>query len=584
MMNPFENKIYIKNRNSVLGKQLERFLQANGFVVVDFSEVKRDQTIPWIVYQGDSTSAYLKQYTQENTMNPHTAPKTIFHIQLSNDLQQEHVDVHVEKVINIQLKSAAGTPQPVSHSISTMHPFDLKALIQSIGEIVTKHLDNPLDKGIYIEHIPLQNTHTQTIGVVGLGYVGLPIAVACAKMYNVIGFDTNEQKIQLLTDHTDPTGETSTETLQDASIHFTSTQSDITHCDYIIVAVPTPITKNKIPDLASLVEASTTIGKYLSPGTVIIYESTVYPGTTDDICIPILETYSSLTAGKDFLVGYSPERINPGDKEHTFERNNKVVSGQNEHALKKVTKLYESVIEGNIHQAPSMAVAEASKIVENAQRDINIAFMNELSIIFNTLDLDTNEVLKASETKWNFLPFTPGLVGGHCIGVDPYYLIYKSQRAGYHPTFLASAREINDFIPQYIVQQFLYIIAKHAYNLKDFRITVLGVTFKENIPDLRNSKALEIVQQLENLQMNVQLCDPHVEAQELRKYTDFPLKTYDKLEKTDAIIIPVPHDAFSSKYDKLSSHLFTDNKGIIMDIKGILSPADIPNSIIYWNL
>lgn len=574
MMNPFENKMYIKNRNSFLGKQLEQFLQTNGFVVVDFSEVKQDETIPWIVFQGD-------QYPPDIPMDLHMTPQTIFNIQRNNAPQLEHVDQVLKKIINIQMKPTDGTS---SFDVHTMNPFDSQRLSQSIGEIITRHMDNPLANGLYTEHIPLQKTQAQTVGVVGLGYVGLPIAVAFTKKYNVIGFDTNEQKIQSLTKHADPTGELSAETLKDASIHFTSTPADLAHCDYIIVAVPTPITQTNVPDLTSLVEASTMIGKYLSSGTVIIYESTVYPGATEDVCIPILEAYSFLTAGLDFYVGYSPERMNPGDEEHTFEQNNKVVSGQNEKTLEKVTKLYENVIKGDIHQAPSMAVAEASKIVENTQRDINIAFMNELSVIFNALDLDTNEVLKAAGTKWNFLPFTPGLVGGHCIGVDPYYLMYKSQKGGYHPAFLASAREMNDSIPQYIVQQFLYLIAKHAYNLKDFHVTVLGVTFKENITDLRNSKALEIVQQLEDLQMDVQLYDPHVDAKELSKHTDYPLRPYDQLEKTDAIIIPVPHDVFSSTYEIISNKLLKDNKGIIMDIKGVLSSEDIPDSAIYWNL
>src|SRR5690625_2937943 len=315
------------------------------------------------------------------------------------------------------------------------------------------------------------------IGIVGLGYVGLPVAVGFAEKYDVIGFDVNQSKIEELNRHIDRTSEVSNDELKKASIDFTSEEKKLKECNYIIVAVPTPISSTKEPDLSYLENASAIIGRNLTPDTVIVYESTVYPGTTEEVCIPILERDSNLTAGDDFHVGYSPERINPGDKAHTFKSNNKVISAQNTHALNKIYRIYQNVLSAKVFKASSIKVAEASKIIENAQRDINIAFMNELSLIFNNLDIDTHEVLQAANTKWNFLHFTPGLVGGHCIGVDPYYLIYKSKLAGYTPSLLSSARAINDDMPAYVVESLLRLIAINKLNIQDIRVTVLGVCF-----------------------------------------------------------------------------------------------------------
>ncbi len=424
----------------------------------------------------------------------------------------------------------------------------------------------------------------QTIGVIGLGYVGLPVAVAFANIYNVIGIDTNAEKIKTLAAHIDPTGEISPHTLQKASIHFSTDAQQLQTCDFIIVAVPTPITSSYEPDVSYLVEASTMIGTHLRPETVIIYESTVYPGTTENVCIPLLETSSSLTAGVDFFVGYSPERINPGDHEHNFQHNTKVVSGQNEEALEKITQLYESVLEANVHKAPSIKVAEAAKIVENTQRDINIAFMNELSIIFNHLQINTQDVLEAAKTKWNFSPYKPGLVGGHCISVDPHYLMYASSQAGFDPPFTRLARLINDSIPHYIVQELLRLLVAQSFQLNDLRVIVLGVTFKENIADIRNSKTIEIVKQLENLHIDVQICDPYVDHEELRKQTTAPFQTLETLKKADVVIVSVPHTSFASQPTTFFTNLLKENRGIIMDIKGILPRDHLPPTVTYWTL
>lgn len=432
-----------------------------------------------------------------------------------------------------------------------------------------------------------KNRNKQTIGIVGLGYVGLPVAVGFAKAYHVIGFDVNQHKLEALQKNVDHTGEFSTEELKDADIHFTSKEQELCTCRYIIVTVPTPITSTNEPDLTFLKQASVMIGRNLTPGTIIVYESTVYPGTTEEICIPVLETDSNLKAGVDFHVGYSPERINPGDKEHTFTGNNKVISAQNAYALEKIASLYQSVLHAKLFKASSMKVAEACKIIENAQRDINIAFMNELSLIFNKLDIDTYEVLEAANTKWNFLPFTPGLVGGHCISVDPYYLIYKAKLAGYSSTFLSAARAINDDMPAYVVQSLLQLIIMRKLNVQNIRITVLGITFKENLPDIRNSKSIEIVDQLQQLGLNVQICDPYVTQEKLNKLdisSTIDLKAYDQLDKADIVIAAVPHQAFKLQNSDFLKELLPNNQGIIMDLKGVILKSSVPEDTTLWRL
>ncbi len=418
------------------------------------------------------------------------------------------------------------------------------------------------------------------IGVVGLGYVGLPVAIGFSKEYKVIGYDINEARISSLNQFYDYTHEITETQLREARIKFTSNEKDLGICNFIIVAVPTPISVNHEPDLTYLKNASTILGKNLAAGTIVVYESTVFPGATEEVCLPILERESGLEAGSDFYVGYSPERINPGDKDHTFQTINKIVAAQDKETLDTIHSIYQRVITAEVYKAASIKVAEASKIIENTQRDINIAFMNEISIIFNKLGINTHEAIEAASTKWNFNPYYPGLVGGHCIGVDPYYLIHKSKSVGYTPNFIESAREINDYMPEYIVKTMLEQITIQKKNLKDFTITVLGVTFKQNLPDTRNSKALEIVEKLKNLDLHVQVCDPHVDHNHFKD----ELKDLHQLEKSDVLILAVPHKFFTSLPVSTFQSLLKDGKGIIMDIKGALTKDELGEDITLWNL
>lgn len=424
----------------------------------------------------------------------------------------------------------------------------------------------------------------EKVGIVGLGYVGLPVALGFAEKYDVIGYDIDEDKMKSLNNHRDPTGQFSKKTVEKASVRFVSDPHELRNCSYIIVTVPTPITETKEPDLSFLKEASCMIGKHLSPNTIVIFESTVYPGTTENICMPILEDHSNMAAGVDFHVGYSPERINPGDSKHTFHTNAKIVSGQNAYALEKIYEIYQSVINAEVYKAPSMKVAEAAKIVENTQRDVNIALMNEFSLIFDKLDIDTYEVLDAAKTKWNFIPMSPGLVGGHCIGVDPYYLIYKSKLEGYSPKFLTAAREINDSIPDYIFQSLLHLIVSHKLDFNHVRITVLGTTFKENISDIRNSKSLEIIDKINQLELPLQVCDPHTSHQHLKNRKNMEVKPLHQLKKADIIILAVPHKEFQQDNFRYLHTLFTMNKGILMDIKGIVPKQAVPKHVHIWRL
>ena len=424
----------------------------------------------------------------------------------------------------------------------------------------------------------------QVIGVVGLGYVGLPVAIGFSKQYRVIGYDINKTRIDTLLNDDDYTGQISGQELKESLIEFTTDEKRLGSCNFIIVTVPTPISVTKEPDLTNLKDASCTLGKNLSKGTIVVYESTVYPGATEEICIPILEAESGLVLGNDFYVGYSPERINPGDKEHTFQTINKVVAAQDEETLDKIYNLYQSVIIAKVFKVSTIKIAEASKILENTQRDINIALMNEISLIFNKLAINTYEVIEAASTKWNFIPFYPGLVGGHCIGVDPYYLIHKSKSAGYNPRFLSSAREINDYMPEYIVKSLLEQITLQKINIKNLVITILGITFKQNIPDIRNSKALEIVTILQNMGLSVQVCDPHVQSDQFNKDTVIDLKEMKQLEKADVLILAVPHNKFTSLPESTFPNLLKDNKGIIMDIKGAMTQNGLNEDIILWKL
>lgn len=417
------------------------------------------------------------------------------------------------------------------------------------------------------------------VGVAGLGYVGLPVAIAFGEKFRVIGMDTNKNKINQLSKGIDPNGELSTEQLENKKLEYVSKPYKLQECTHIIVAVPTPITDLDEPDLTLLKDATKMIGENLSQHTTIIYESTVYPGTTEEVCIPLLEKYSGFTAGIDFQVGYSPERINPGDEDHTFKNSPKVIAGQTPLALENIYTLYEKVLEADIYKAPNIKVAEAAKIIENTQRDINIAFMNELSLIFEKLEIDTEEVLQAANTKWNFLPFSPGLVGGHCIGVDPYYLIYKSKQKGYMPTFITAARTLNESMPEHVVYSLLKLAMLQKLNIKDVRITVLGITFKENIADIRNSKSIEIVNQLQQLGLSIQICDPYAPTE----INGIPLTPFHQLKKSSVLILTVPHKEFLEKTEDDFLDLLSDDYGIIMDLKGIF-PVNELNNYMIWRM
>ncbi|MFB5660860.1 nucleotide sugar dehydrogenase [Alteribacillus sp. HJP-4] len=452
-------------------------------------------------------------------------------------------------------------------------------VISNIGEKIRNHLTSPKN----INDESLDNKQT-VVGVVGLGYVGLPAAVGFAGKYKVIGFDINKQRIDSLKMHVDHTGEMTKDELKNSCIQFTNEEAKLRDCDFIVVAVPTPINDGKEPDLKLLERASATIGRNLSAGTIVIFESTVYPGTTEEVCIPVLEAYSSMKEGVDFHVGYSPERINPGDKEHVFENIEKVASATNIEALEKIYGLYQKVLTAKVHKVSSIKVAEASKIIENTQRDINIAFMNELSQIFHKLNIDTYEVLKAAGTKWNFLPFTPGLVGGHCIGVDPYYLIHKSKVEGYQPRFLAAARELNDGMPEYIGNSLLKLIYDHQLTESEITITMLGITFKENISDMRNSKALEIVKFLQSHPFQIQVCDPHITNEQFQDEGQTTLRKINELKEADVVIFAVPHNEFIQMNQDTFRSLFKKQKSICMDLKGIISEDMLAKNIIMWRL
>ncbi|ALS76415.1 GDP-mannose dehydrogenase [Planococcus rifietoensis] len=422
------------------------------------------------------------------------------------------------------------------------------------------------------------------IGVVGLGYVGLPVAVAFGEKHQIIGFDINSNRISTLKSGTDYTNEVTDEELKNVNIEFTSNPSSLSKTDFIIVAVPTPINEHNQPDLNPLIKASETVGKVLTSGTIVVYESTVYPGATEEVCVPVLEKSSGLKYGEDFFVGYSPERINPGDKEHTFTTITKVVAGQNNEILNVIADTYSSVVKAGVHKASSIKVAEAAKVIENTQRDVNIALMNELAMIFDILNIDTAEVLEAAGTKWNFLKFSPGLVGGHCIGVDPYYLTHKAQAVGYQPDVILSGRRINDELGKYIARTLVKKLIKQGVGVQGAKVTVLGLTFKENVPDLRNSKVLDIIRELQEYDIEVQVTDAEATSEEAEKQYGIKLIPYNKLEEADAIVLAVPHKKYVEKNWKEMQSLLKNQKGILVDVKSILPLSEKPNAIDLWRL
>ncbi|WP_430534854.1 nucleotide sugar dehydrogenase [Listeria rocourtiae] len=422
---------------------------------------------------------------------------------------------------------------------------------------------------------------TRKIAVVGLGYVGLPVAVAFGQKQEVIGFDINEDRIASLKKHHDSTNEVTSENLQRANVAYTADAKKLRECDFIIVAIPTPITDDKQPNLAPLISVSETIGEHLSKGTIVVYESTVYPGVTEEECIPVLEKYSKLKAGHDFYVGYSPERINPGDKKNTFSTINKIVSGQTEQVTEIIYNTYKTVIQAGVYKASSIKVAEAAKVIENTQRDLNIALMNEFAMIFDRLGIDTKEVLKAAKTKWNFLPFSPGLVGGHCISVDPYYLTHKAQQLGYDPHMILAGRRINDGMSHFIVSSLIKKMIEADLPIKNSVVTVLGITFKEDVPDIRNSKVMDIISELKRYGIQVQIADSMMEAEGVK--LEDRLVPFEELKQSQAVILAVPHQQYIASGWETFEKLVSPN-GILMDVKGALNSEEKPANIHYWRL
>ncbi len=423
------------------------------------------------------------------------------------------------------------------------------------------------------------------IAVVGLGYVGLPIAVAFGKCGPVIGYDIDRSKTEELSKGIDRTGEASAEDLRTAQVRYTTQASDLKKADFIIVAVPTPINQALQPDLTALMKASEMIGSNLSPGSIIVYESTVFPGATEEVCLPLLERCSGLKCGVDFKLAYSPERINPGDKEHTLERVVKVVAAQDEQTLDIVAATYGRVVKAGIHRAPSIKVAEAAKVIENTQRDLNIALMNELALIFHRLNIDTRAVLEAATTKWNFLRFSPGLVGGHCIGVDPYYLTAKAESVGYHPEVILAGRRINNGMGKFVAEQTIKLLSRLESSPRPRRVAILGLTFKENVPDLRNSRVPDIIRELREFGVDVFVHDPLADRNEARSEYGVTLLEWEQMPQVDGVVIAVGHRAFQAKGNReLLKPLLGDSPGVVVDVKGIVDETCLPRGVWYWRL
>jgi UDP-N-acetyl-D-glucosamine/UDP-N-acetyl-D-galactosamine dehydrogenase len=424
-------------------------------------------------------------------------------------------------------------------------------------------------------------SHGRKLAVIGLGYVGLPVAVAFGRQGTpVIGFDIDDARIADLEAGRDGTREVEPEDLKHARLRFTSDPTGLSDADFFIVTVPTPIDQARRPDLTALLRASRTVGQALKKGDIVVYESTVYPGATEEDCVPILEQVSGLTAGRDFTVGYSPERINPGDKKHRFETIKKVVAGQDARTLDVIASVYGSVVTAGLHKAPSIKVAEAAKVIENAQRDLNIAFMNELSAIFHQLGIDTKDVLAAAATKWNFLNFTPGLVGGHCIGVDPYYLTFRAEKAGYHPDVILAGRRINDSIGVRVARECLRRLLKAGARAE--RVTVLGLTFKENVVDIRNSQVVDIIREFQSFGLDVQVHDPFADPAAAAETYGIALQQ--DLTPADAVVLAVAHEPYRALGWPLITRLLRNGRGLVMDVKGVLDLQEKPADIEVWRL
>lgn len=427
--------------------------------------------------------------------------------------------------------------------------------------------------------------HEEKLSLVGLGYVGMPIAVAFARKIDVIGFDLNAEKIRMYQDGIDPTKEVGDDAIKNTKVQFTADESELKKAKFHIVAVPTPVNDDHTPDLSPVEGASTILGRNLTKGSVVVFESTVYPGVTEDVCVPILERESGLKCGVDFKIGYSPERINPGDKVHRLETITKIVSGMDEETLDCVAKVYELVVDAGVYRADSIKVAEAAKVIENSQRDINIAFMNELSIIFNRMGIDTKAVLEAAGTKWNFLKFYPGLVGGHCIGVDPYYLTYKAEGLGYHSQIILSGRRINDDMGKYVAESCIKNLIKADRTVRNAKVAILGFTFKENCPDTRNTKVIDIVNELKEYGIAPVIADPEADSAEAKRLYGIEFVDMDSIHGMDAVILAVSHEAFTKLDMERIDGFFREGKHVLLDIKGLLDRKEYEAAgYEYWRL
>lgn len=429
---------------------------------------------------------------------------------------------------------------------------------------------------------------TTKISLIGLGYVGMPIAVAFAKKVKVIGFDINTEKVAQYEKGIDPTKEVGDSVIESTTVEFTCDESKLREASFHIIAVPTPVHEDHTPDLTPVKGASRVLGRNLSKGSIVVFESTVYPGVTEDVCLPILEQESGMTCGVDFFVGYSPERINPGDKLHRLETITKIVSGMDQRTCDIIAEVYELVVVAGVYKAPSIKVAEAAKVIENSQRDINIAFMNELSIIFNRMGLDTKAVLEAAGTKWNFLKFSPGLVGGHCIGIDPYYLTYKAEQLGYHSQIILSGRRINDDMGRYVAENVIKKLISVGSSVKDAQVAVLGLTFKENCPDIRNTRVIDVINELKEYGITPLVCDPVADASEVKQLYGIEFVPLDSLKNLDAVIIAVSHTEFTSLSMEQLDQLYKqspNHEKVIVDVKSILDRKTYEQAgYCYWSL
>lgn len=422
------------------------------------------------------------------------------------------------------------------------------------------------------------------IGVVGLGYVGIPLAVAFARKFPVVGYDIDEERVKGLRNGFDRTGEVSPEELRASSLRVTSRPEDLRECNVLVVTVPTPVDRWNRPDLGPVIRATEAVGSVLSPGSIVVYESTVYPGVTEEICRPLLARVSGLTPGKDFTVGYSPERINPGDRNHRVHTIVKVVSGEDPKTLEAVAEVYGAVVEAGVHKCSSIRVAEAAKVIENTQRDLNIALMNELALLFDRMDIRTEDVLRAAGTKWNFLPFRPGLVGGHCIGVDPYYLTFKAEEVGYIPQVILAGRRINDDMGRFVARKTVKLLSRAGYSPREVRVGIFGLTFKENVPDLRNSRVPDIVEELRSFGIAPLVTDPLVTSAEAEREYGLALTPLENMRELDAVILAVAHDDYRERGNAFFEEVLRKRKGIFVDVKSLFERGTFGEDVLYWSL